>query len=178
MSCRCEKNRAYGFGYDSAANDYKVFVVAVHRYVPPIPMVQIFSLKTGSWRRVEKPDRYLPDIREADRGLFLNGALHWKRKYAEKITAFDLAEEKFYDVPAPPQEREWGQNGIGIILYRIRRIADTCCFTCMMAYLLLKYSNGIRILKNLIEKEWRREKSREALTSPYPSLVMNKDFEH
>ncbi|KAJ4848970.1 hypothetical protein Tsubulata_046351 [Turnera subulata] len=39
-------------------------------------------------------------------GLFLNGALHWESRNEKdgfgKIIAFDLAKERFYDVPLPP----------------------------------------------------------------------------
>ncbi|KAJ4826166.1 hypothetical protein Tsubulata_023038, partial [Turnera subulata] len=71
---------------------------------------------------------HLQDIREADRGLFLNGALHWGKKDAKKITAFDLAEEKFYDFPAPPELRGLGHKGLGIVgeyLYMSRLLART-----------------------------------------------------
>ncbi|KAJ4846462.1 hypothetical protein Tsubulata_006873 [Turnera subulata] len=113
--------RAYGFGYDSVADDYKVFLAV--RYwddptpKPRAPLVQIFSLKTGSWKSVENPNRHLRGLREGDRGVFLNGALHWRKEYDAKITAFDLVEEKFGDVPAPshPQEVLLEHNGIGIV---------------------------------------------------------------
>ncbi|KAJ4850634.1 hypothetical protein Tsubulata_020105, partial [Turnera subulata] len=74
---------AYGFGYDSASDDYKVF--AARGPLPDHPsgdgaIVEIFSLKTGSWKQMKNPGReYLQYIQwYGDMGLFLNGALHWR----------------------------------------------------------------------------------------------------
>ncbi|KAJ4846464.1 hypothetical protein Tsubulata_006876 [Turnera subulata] len=148
MSDDDEMCRAYGFGYDSAADDYKVFMVAVERYVPiedRVPMVQIFSLKIGSWRRVENPDRCLQYISGADRGLLLKGALHWIKKHAEKITAFDLGEEKFYDVPAPPEQRFLAHKGIGIVGEYLCMWTPTPSFNGSVVCVMKEYLN---------EKSW------------------------
>ncbi|KAJ4826999.1 hypothetical protein Tsubulata_044358 [Turnera subulata] len=115
----------YGFGYDSASDDYKVLFIGTGPDHDPKPgdgaRVHIFSLKTGSWKKVENPDdTYLQFIQRWRKGLFLNqllhwqsgcgllsnGALHWQSGgdgslAAEKIFAFDLSKEKFYDVPSP-----------------------------------------------------------------------------
>ncbi|KAJ4828442.1 hypothetical protein Tsubulata_046438 [Turnera subulata] len=121
MPARYRVYRAYGFGYDSVADDYKVFLAVRFWYDPTpkprAPVVLIFSLKTGCWKSVENPDRHLQGLREGDRGVFLNGALHWRKEYDAKITAFDLMKEKFGEVPAPshPQELSLGYNGIGIV---------------------------------------------------------------
>ncbi|KAJ4836746.1 hypothetical protein Tsubulata_005129 [Turnera subulata] len=98
---------AYGFGYDSASDDYKVFAATA----PHPAKVEIFSLKSGSWKEVENLDReYLQHIPGLGcTGLFLNGALHWRPResYREEKSeiiaiAFDLDKEKFYHVPSPP----------------------------------------------------------------------------
>ncbi|KAJ4841210.1 hypothetical protein Tsubulata_028332 [Turnera subulata] len=109
--------RAYGFGYDSVADDYKVFLAVRYWNDPHAPVVRFFSLKTGSWKSVENPNRHLHDLGEGDTGLFFNGALHWRKEYDAKITAFDLVKEKFGEVPAPshPEELPLGYNGIGIV---------------------------------------------------------------
>ncbi|KAJ4843472.1 hypothetical protein Tsubulata_049302 [Turnera subulata] len=96
---------AYGFGYDSASNDYKVFKATCPDYGDGV-RVDIFSLKAGSWKEVENPARELRHLIGAKSvGLFLNGALHWesrnKKGGSGKIIAFDLGKEKFYDVPRP-----------------------------------------------------------------------------
>ncbi|KAJ4836736.1 hypothetical protein Tsubulata_045935, partial [Turnera subulata] len=40
---------AYGFGYDSVSDDYKIFLVSVHKSDEGI--TQIFSLKANSWKK-------------------------------------------------------------------------------------------------------------------------------
>ncbi|KAB2613343.1 F-box/kelch-repeat protein [Pyrus ussuriensis x Pyrus communis] len=95
----------YGFGYDSATDDYKVICncpSADRTYE-----VFVFTLKTGSWRIVEGLDHI-----EDERGLLLNGALHWlnvKRRAdgsidpkSITITSFDLAKEKFQELVSLP----------------------------------------------------------------------------
>ncbi|KAJ4826163.1 hypothetical protein Tsubulata_023033 [Turnera subulata] len=79
---------AYGFGRDSVGDDYKVFLAA-HRLYAPVEF-QIFSLKTGSWKKVEIPSRYLDRIKEGGGGLYLNGTLYWESRSGEKIIAFDM----------------------------------------------------------------------------------------
>ncbi|KAJ4823859.1 hypothetical protein Tsubulata_023478 [Turnera subulata] len=109
---------AYGFGYDSAADDYKVFIATKPA------KVEIFSLKTGFWKEVETTDpgkdlEYIPEGHEV--GLFLKGALHWHVLIGgrTKIIAFDLAKEKFYDVPMPVVEEEHSDEvefrGLGVV---------------------------------------------------------------
>ncbi|KAJ4847755.1 hypothetical protein Tsubulata_041791 [Turnera subulata] len=65
----------FSFGYDSVADDYKLGT-------------------TGNCLRLIRQEHKV--------GLFLNGALHWLVWIGcvkPKIIAFDLAKEKFYDVP-------------------------------------------------------------------------------
>ncbi|KAJ4849748.1 hypothetical protein Tsubulata_050380, partial [Turnera subulata] len=110
---------AYGFGHDSVGDDYKVFL-AVHFPYAPVPevrlhIVQIFSLKTGSWKTVENHSRYLHLLQQGGRGLYLNGALHWESRTGKQIIAFDLMEEKFSDVRAPVVERSYVHFSMGIV---------------------------------------------------------------
>ncbi|KAJ4835375.1 hypothetical protein Tsubulata_021312 [Turnera subulata] len=116
----------YGFGYDSASDDYKVFIATGPS---PFPnrrdgvRIDIFSLKTGSCHQVENPDftTYLQCIGPGCMGLFLNGALHWEssRGYGfsgdKKILAFDLSEEKFYEVPKPTPVEDYRYQRLGVV---------------------------------------------------------------
>ncbi|KAJ4836607.1 hypothetical protein Tsubulata_030143 [Turnera subulata] len=101
----------HGFGYDSATDDYKFFVVTDPDRPTGDCGVEIISMKTGSWRKVENIDsEYLQRIRWLPgMGLFLNGALHWGPQLSPwgkegKIIAFDLGKEKFFYVPSPPDQ--------------------------------------------------------------------------
>ncbi|KAJ4850632.1 hypothetical protein Tsubulata_020099, partial [Turnera subulata] len=104
---------AYGCWYDSASDDYKVFAVT-HPLPDSRPRdgeVEIFFLKAGSWKILKISDRkYLQRILwKGGMGLFLNGALHWRRRESSRggkgeIIAFDLGKEKCYYVPSPPNQ--------------------------------------------------------------------------
>ncbi|KAJ4822074.1 hypothetical protein Tsubulata_039620 [Turnera subulata] len=118
----------YGFGYDSASDDYKVFAATGPPHDRDGAKVEIFSLKTGSWKEVENPDRKcLQQIYQyyVGMGLFLNGALHWspRKSYLGKLgeniaIAFDLGKEKFYRVPSPPNQisaRNGSYYSLGVV---------------------------------------------------------------
>ncbi|KAJ4846446.1 hypothetical protein Tsubulata_006845 [Turnera subulata] len=104
------------------------------------PKVEIFSLKTGSWKKLENPDEYFQYIEHLQRfksieetryleernmGLFLNGALHWgwanSLRSAQKnneIIAFGLDKERFYHVPNPPNQISPGSGScysVGVV---------------------------------------------------------------
>ncbi|KAL6137497.1 hypothetical protein ACLB2K_062789 [Fragaria x ananassa] len=86
----------YGFGYDSANDDYKVirgfsYWDGAHSKF----MVHIFSLQRGSWRTVKDID-YVQVLTQ--QGLYFNGALHWLywvRQGCSRIFSLDLGAEKF-----------------------------------------------------------------------------------
>ncbi|KAJ4833159.1 hypothetical protein Tsubulata_032114 [Turnera subulata] len=108
---------ACGFGYESEADDYKVFIatkpassdgaddykVKIFSFLKKKKKTkfEIFSLRTGSWKEVKTTGhggKYVERIAEEHEvGLFLNGALHWEVRTGRKIKviAFDLAREKF-----------------------------------------------------------------------------------
>ncbi|KAL3752560.1 hypothetical protein ACJRO7_000032 [Eucalyptus globulus] len=120
-----------GFGYDPAVDDYKI----VHAYYydghlggvedPGMWRVAIFSLKSGSWRRMEVQLDIHPrgfhgnnsglgfEWHKSRRGICWNGALHWCLEYKELnnrgfydsgpvIVSFNLSEDKFHEeLPVP-----------------------------------------------------------------------------
>ncbi|KAK9287762.1 hypothetical protein L1049_016202 [Liquidambar formosana] len=101
----CQLN--YGFGYDSCMGDYKVVRVARPATSSDFAstMVEIFSLKTSSWRRIQDVD---PRIVLFGPGSPLNGVLHWfgEREIGQDLSSviisFDLAAEKFQEVVQVP----------------------------------------------------------------------------
>ncbi|KAJ4824994.1 hypothetical protein Tsubulata_035244 [Turnera subulata] len=111
---------AYGFGYDSAADDYKVFIAT--KPAPEGVKVEVFSLRIGFWKEVETADpgkdvEHIPEGHEV--GLFVKGALHWHVLIGgkTKIIAFDLAKEKFYDVPVLEvrSDHKFRYKGLGVV---------------------------------------------------------------
>lgn len=101
----------YGFGYDSLSDDYKMVTISYYRirlnyqYVTKENFVDVYSLKTGSWKRLQKSPYYHAGPRRAP-GAFVGGCLHWLARrttdHTSAIVAFDLVEEKFQEVPPPP----------------------------------------------------------------------------
>lgn len=94
----------YGFGYDSTSDDYKVMLGSYIVSDSEKAVIQIFSLKSGSWSNHN--DLH---YRCFQRGCLLNGALHWFGYDAQtdilspwKLMSFDLREEKFQGrIPLP-----------------------------------------------------------------------------
>ncbi|PRQ57332.1 putative F-box domain-containing protein [Rosa chinensis] len=97
-----------GFGYDSTNDDYKVVRGYNYRVTgSEETVVQVFSLKSGSWRTHEG----LSYFGLVGPGCLLNGALHWPETIFDhfdptdsRIISFDLAQEKFREMlPLPSQ---------------------------------------------------------------------------
>ncbi|KAL3508093.1 hypothetical protein ACH5RR_033475 [Cinchona calisaya] len=94
-----------GFGYDSSSDDYKF--VKLECFDQPgggkRTLVNVYSLKTKTWRRSENSlfDHISP--RELCPGVFLNGAIHWlatdsSTEGSPVVVFFDLSTEKFNQV--------------------------------------------------------------------------------
>ncbi|KAJ4837654.1 hypothetical protein Tsubulata_013864 [Turnera subulata] len=130
---------AYGFGYDSASQDYKILLEWTWTVPPGVRerRTQIFSLKANSWKDI--PNHWELLLSE---GFFLNGALHW---YTYKqVVGFDLEKEMFYKVAMPPpwvDAYEGRSDGLGLLggqylcLFWISRQSPTCVeYWVMMEY--------------------------------------------
>lgn len=108
----------YGFGYDPRSDDYKI-VEGIHEYFDRFWGAAIFSLKSGSWRRIYFPIEEIEESRlvVCDNGVYWKGALHWHVYEWGKsgILSLDLSEEKFHRVlSAPEVERDGLSRGLGI----------------------------------------------------------------
>ncbi|XP_062009174.1 putative F-box protein At3g16210 [Rosa rugosa] len=107
--------RYYGFGYDEINDDYKV-VKGSHCETdgngPLKPLIQVFSLRKGTWKTYPGPK----NVCMRGQGAFVNGNLHWLwfeewwKTESKEIRPFSLAEEKFQEAMPIP----W--NNIGGIL--------------------------------------------------------------
>ncbi|KAF8015778.1 hypothetical protein BT93_H1344 [Corymbia citriodora subsp. variegata] len=121
----------YGFGYDPRSEDYKIlqFGSANER------QEAIFSLKSGSWRRIQVQRESQPTY--FNQGVYWNGALHWcvvdmsRNECETAIMSFDLSEEKFHQVlPVPEVDGQVLFMGLGIHganLFIYRGTYDDCC---------------------------------------------------
>ncbi|XP_058006580.1 F-box protein CPR1-like [Hevea brasiliensis] len=97
-----------GFGFDSTTDDYKlVRIVYSHFNFGEIrPFVEIYSLRSRGWRKVDNNLKYVITARSTS--AFLNGACHWvanKRFYGpgvcDAIVSFSLGEEAFGEMEVP-----------------------------------------------------------------------------
>lgn len=101
---------AYGFGYDSRNDDYKVLRVVEFRHeithVWMASETKIYGLKSNSWRKLEGFPYPLPFLRGNWR-VHVNGALHTLVEDpdnidAARIMAFSVQTEKHYQLMMPP----------------------------------------------------------------------------
>ncbi|KAM7528817.1 hypothetical protein LguiB_032227 [Lonicera macranthoides] len=102
----------FGFGYDDAKDDYKVVrMVQFYGYDEESfwSEVNVYSLKSDSWRRIEDFPYYISYERVS--GVLAGGALHWvvsrKRRSwgghssADLIASFDIRSKEYRLVPQP-----------------------------------------------------------------------------
>ncbi|XP_075505553.1 LOW QUALITY PROTEIN: F-box protein CPR1-like [Primulina tabacum] len=104
---------AYGFGYDSTNDDYKVVKVVEFRnkisHVWMCSETKIYSTKSNSWKRIEGFPYSLPFLRVHWR-VHVNGALYTLVEDPErihsgeflKILAFSVETETHFEEPMPP----------------------------------------------------------------------------
>uniref|UniRef100_A0A2N9IZI4 F-box associated beta-propeller type 1 domain-containing protein n=1 Tax=Fagus sylvatica TaxID=28930 RepID=A0A2N9IZI4_FAGSY len=104
---------AYGFGYHSQNNDFKILrIVVLESKVPPVAEAEVYTLSTDSWRRVVISLESEPNIGYIDLIdvpvvspflLFVNGALHsiaFSGDY-KFILSFDVNDETFRPIMLP-----------------------------------------------------------------------------
>ncbi|KAI8556193.1 hypothetical protein RHMOL_Rhmol05G0233000 [Rhododendron molle] len=99
----------FGFGYDEGIDDYKVvgFFFAYRGGGFFVPEVQVYTLRSDSWRRIEGYTHRVP--RDAS-GTFVNRALHWIHwpecgASNDIIVSLDLVKETYGEVSEPKYRR-------------------------------------------------------------------------
>ncbi|KAK2984423.1 hypothetical protein RJ640_014829 [Escallonia rubra] len=89
----------YGLGYDSGTDGYKVVKLILRRWSSNI-LVDIYEIKSGCWRGLKNLSCPYFKLVWRGGGIFVNGSLHWLAA-RNTIIAFNLAEEKFSEMPLP-----------------------------------------------------------------------------
>ncbi|PWA56261.1 F-box associated interaction domain-containing protein [Artemisia annua] len=100
---------AYGFGYESYTDDYKVVAVCKSNN-----KVKVYSLKTGIWKKVSD----FPDANLLQDGLFLNGCIHWLDYLPNNlpnIVSFDLLKETYSQVTHPRYDEGEKMLELGVL---------------------------------------------------------------
>ncbi|PRQ48181.1 putative F-box domain-containing protein [Rosa chinensis] len=96
----------YGVAYLSATDDYKV-LVASFGFGGAKLEVEMFSLRTHIWQRIESPCRSDDVLLFHCQGTLLNDAFHWvnyhdyNEEEEHEIVSFDLEDEVFRRMPLP-----------------------------------------------------------------------------
>ncbi|CAN0826394.1 F-box/kelch-repeat protein At3g06240 [Linum grandiflorum] len=99
-----------GFGFDSATQDYKV--VRILRLLERDDLeieVEVFSLKSRSWKRIVSPRAPQYSIVERGSQAFVNGSVHWVATIRNEgngrdknlIVGFQLGDERFRELQLP-----------------------------------------------------------------------------
>ncbi|KAF8016030.1 hypothetical protein BT93_H1552 [Corymbia citriodora subsp. variegata] len=108
----------HGFGYDSTTDGYKIVQGVFFKANDGSKecAFKIFSLRSGSWRRV--PSKYVPKLDGA--GIYLNRAVHWITNHGsgnrieQAIIPFSLATETFEEAIPIPKVEGIVFEGLGI----------------------------------------------------------------
>lgn len=93
----------YGIGYDSAADDYKVFRAPENKFHQH-QSVEVFSLKSNSWKIIQDNFPYFASYSVCSL-IVTNGGIHWVARrdidYETVIVYFDVVGEKLGEIPLP-----------------------------------------------------------------------------
>nr|POF13393.1 f-box/kelch-repeat protein [Quercus suber] len=137
------------FGFDARTNDYKVVRIAFPNTPKPL-LVEVYSLKEGSWRRKAcAAASLLPGITDdiwCHRNAFINGAVHFgvrdcintpTLKVGPSVLSFDLSDEVFHMTALPKFGAKtdydiFGFRGSLSIVYIELVDNKRCCFIWVM----------------------------------------------
>ena len=141
-----------GFGFDTRTNDYKVVRIAIP-YAPEEAkqrLVEVYSLKEGSWRRKASAGAsLLPGITHdicCHRVAFINGVVHFgvrdcintpRLKVCPSVLSFDLSDEVFHMTALPKFGAKtdydiFGFRGSLFVVYIELVDNKRCCFIWVM----------------------------------------------
>ncbi|XP_015163067.1 F-box/kelch-repeat protein At3g23880-like [Solanum tuberosum] len=97
-----------GLKYDATSEDYKILAISLNAIDSSYTSIQLFSLKSGSWRRIGYPTGIKPKPVRGfmDSGMdylaFLHGAFHWLAMSCSgyyTTVSFNISNEVYGEVP-------------------------------------------------------------------------------
>lgn len=108
LSCHRRNSCIFGFGYDSSCDDYAVVAIAYRQdSLKKDARVYVYMLKTNEWNRVGLSP-YDHKCNNPVAGKLVGGCLHWLAKNVDDsswlISAFNIANKKFSQVPIPDRD--------------------------------------------------------------------------
>ncbi|XP_026434321.1 uncharacterized protein LOC113331608 [Papaver somniferum] len=163
-----------GYGYAASTNEYKVVAIMSTEFEE----VFVYTLGSGKgWRNLGK-FKIGESTYDWELGVFANGALYWKDIELGMITAFDLAEEKFFKKISPPplpRDTHWHCHEL--------RVLDGVLFFAM--YLVVRDAEffDIWLLKKKNDNQDKKQgkgsaskKNKKRKGNEHPSLGWSKEF--
>lgn len=94
-----EELYAYGLGYDSTTDDYKVVKIDINDQVD-----EILALKSGSWKRIHETSGRVDYYRrcEGECLAFVHGTFHWYGySGGQVVVSLNISSEKYGIIPFP-----------------------------------------------------------------------------
>ncbi|XP_026420973.1 F-box protein CPR1-like [Papaver somniferum] len=139
----------YGFGYDCQIEDFKVVRIA-QGFKKGWCEVQVFSLRSNSWRRLEdiQVDKLSYDFNRPDMcRLPVNGALHWKALVGgdlgtDNILRFDFEKEEFDQISIPDEVNDDHERHLCVLGGSLWLLVNE--YGCSLEFWELKDSEGKR----------------------------------
>ncbi|XP_057506276.1 F-box/kelch-repeat protein At3g06240-like [Actinidia eriantha] len=116
---------AFGFGFDTVSNDFKVVRIVHLTSVEVPPEVEVYTLKSGCWKSIsDKALPYMVDVRS--RQAYVNGAAHWlactsgESDFWNLIVLFDMSSEVFREmlVPESVNRLDDGMGETSLVAFR------------------------------------------------------------
>ncbi|KAL3510964.1 hypothetical protein ACH5RR_030365 [Cinchona calisaya] len=112
----------YGFGHNSASDDFKLVILDEYRRYEGrthVQQVSLYSLKSNSWKEVaDSPFQGIVLCRDQHNAVFADNSLHWimrdNKDDSIVITAFELSTEQFHLVPTPPPRSGYDHNNMTV----------------------------------------------------------------
>lgn len=148
-----EPLEAVGLGFDSKTGDYKVLTIIEELGQETSLMVNLYSLKANSWKRL--PDVSAMLVRQTYRSMvFLNGALHfismrgWNENPRLIIWGFDLSDEVFHEIMLPRCILDANASHISHPSYQFH------LFTCGESLAVSWLKRSIKVMEIWVMKEY------------------------
>ena len=106
---------AFGIGYDSSIDDYKLVRVPSHgSYGANDSILYVVTLKSNLWRKIDMNFPYV--VNEGEQAIPADGHSYWRAESPQTsnkvLIGFDLAKETFSEVTMPPNTDNVQELGV------------------------------------------------------------------
>ncbi|KAI8005313.1 F-box/kelch-repeat protein [Camellia lanceoleosa] len=96
--------------------------------------VKIYSLRTDSWKKIQDFPTNIIGFHSMDLGKLVNGSLNWvgtnPSNHSWVITALDLAEETYREIPQPNYGRKFSRLSIWVLRGNLCVVCEDAFYFC------------------------------------------------